>query len=92
MFRICEWYVNLSTSAITRVASLNNVGYLGNSKLVVIIVHQVLITLFFRKLMNILGHNGIITMLVLFLLSVVVAEFFYWKPVKHFLTKTVYGD
>lgn len=65
--------------------------HLGNISFELYIVHQVLITLLSRKLMNVLGHNGIITMLVLFLLSIVVAEFFYWKPVKHFLTKTVYG-
>ena len=65
--------------------------HLGNISFELYIVHQVLITLLSRKLMNVLGHNGIITMLVLFLLSIIVAEFFYWKPVKRFLTKTVYG-
>ena len=43
------------------------VVHLGNISFELYIVHQVLITLFSHKLMNVLGHNGIVTILVLLL-------------------------
>lgn len=65
--------------------------HLGNISFELYIVHQVLITLFTHPISKVLGHHGWLTLVVLLFLSIGVAEFFHWKPIKNFFARTIYG-
>lgn len=39
---------------------------------------------------ELLDHNHLAVFLILLVISILMAEFFYWKPVKEFITKTIW--
>lgn len=65
--------------------------HLGNISFELYIVHQVNINLMNHGLDRLLGHNHLAVFLMLLVISWIMAEFFCWRPVKKFITKTVWG-
>lgn len=64
--------------------------HLGNISFELYIVHQVNINLMNHMLDELLDHNHLAVFLILLVISILMAEFFYWKPVKEFITKTIW--
>jgi len=64
--------------------------HLGNISFELYIVHQVNINLMNHILDELLDHNHLAVFLILLVISILMAEFFYWKPVKEFITKTIW--
>lgn len=64
--------------------------HLGNISFELYIVHQVNINLINHILDELLDHNHLAVFLILLVISILMAEFFYWKPVKEFITKTIW--
>ena len=66
--------------------------HLGNISFELYIVHQVLISLFTNPISKVIGSHSWFVIVILLFLSIGAAEFFHWKPIKHFFTKTIYGE
>lgn len=61
--------------------------HLGNISFELFMVHQVIIRLFASRIKNEFSLNGTITVLLMMFLSILVAEFFHWKPVRECITQ-----
>ena len=81
----------LSNSFFSQIVGNKLFVHLGNISFELYIVHQVLINILSVKLKQFI-HSGAIIFIVLLALSIVTAEFFYWKPVRNLITKKIYGE
>lgn len=64
--------------------------HLGNISFELYIVHQVNINLMNHTLLKWTGNNRLLVFMLLLVISWIMAEFFAWRPVKKFITKTIW--
>lgn len=64
--------------------------HLGNISFELYIVHQVNINLMNHTLLKWTGNSRLLVFMLLLVISWLIAEFFAWRPVKKFITKTIW--
>lgn len=64
--------------------------HLGNISFELYIIHQVNINLMNHTLLKWTGSNHLLVFTMLLIISWLMAEFFAWRPVKNFMTKTIF--